>query len=399
MQISDYIKINAYKRPNGDVGIRNKILIVAVDECCEGISRSIERHFLSKLFHDIVLLTNSYTCMLGGNEESYNQMIAVAENPNVAAVLIVAMGCGSISPEKIAQIIIKNTEKPVKTLICQKQKGTRKTIEYGIDIINKMQTQIEKLEREELPLSELRFGVKCGGSDASSGMASNPSVGMAIDRLIEHGATAIGGELFELLGCEDIIVKRAVNSTIEEKIKLLISNEHKRWSLGNLEAMSIGNCIGGISTIEEKSLGALAKMGTKPIEDVLTISKDIIEKPQKAGFYLSETTMLCGGAGVNFASLGVHIILWTSGGASFENPLIPVIRISANEYLYNEDMDINACGIMQGTKTIEQVSTEIINKVIQIANGEKTAIEGLGYSTMTLYQKDQRIEDIIKNHL
>ncbi len=386
------MKIKAYKRANGSVGIRNKYLVIAVDECCEGISRSIER-----ACDDVVVLTNTYTCMLGGNEETFNQLIAVGEHPNVAGVLILAMGCGSIDVMQVAKPIADTCKKPVESLVCQENQGTKKTIEKGIALIKKMQEETKNIQREDIDISELIVGVKCGGSDTSSGMASNPAVGKAVDALVDLNAIAIGGELFELLGCEESIAKRAVNKDVADKIMTLIDNECKRWSVEGtaVETMSVGNSVGGLTTIEEKSLGALYKMGTKPIQDILQINDQFIDKPKKKGFYLSEVSMLCGGAGVNFASLGTHIILWTSGAAGFNNPLVPVIRVSGNPDLYNDDMDIDARGIMQGTAGLEEISNAIIKKIVQVASGEKTAIEGYGEASMSLYQKDQRVEKLL----
>lgn len=380
-----------YRREDGQIGIRNKILIISVDECCDGIARKI-----GETSENTVILTNWYTCMLGGNEETFNQMIAVGKSPNVAGVLVLAMGCGSIPPESIVNPI-EATGKKVKYLVCQKEGGTRKTIEKGKEIVKEMDNYIENLVPEKFPLSKLVVGVKCGGSDTSSGIASNPSVGKMVDTLVEMGGTCIGGELFELIGCEKVLTKRAVNDKVKEKILTLIDNEKKRWSVEgtDLETMSIGNSVGGLTTIEEKSLGALHKMGHKPIEDVLQINKDFIDRPTKPGFYLSEVTMLCGGAGVNYAALGAHIIVWTSGAAGFNNPIVPVIRVSGNSELINDDIDVNVSGIMSGEMGVDEGGRLIVEKIAKVANGEKTNLEDIGSSTLTLYQKDQRVENLV----
>lgn len=380
-----------YRREDGQIGIRNKILIISVDECCDGIARKI-----GETSENTVILTNWYTCMLGGNEETFNQMIAVGKSPNVAGVLVLAMGCGSIPPESIVNPI-EATGKKVKYLVCQKEGGTRKTIEKGKEIVKEMDNYIENLVPEKFPLSKLVVGVKCGGSDTSSGIASNPSVGKMVDTLVEMGGTCIGGELFELIGCEKVLTKRAVNDKVKEKILTLIDNEKKRWSVEgtDLETMSIGNSVGGLTTIEEKSLGALHKMGHKPIEDVLQINKDFIDRPTKPGFYLSEVTMLCGGAGVNYAALGAHIIVWTSGAAGFNNPIVPVIRVSGNSELINDDIDVNVSGIMSGEMGVDEGGRLIVEKIAKVANGEKTNLEDTGSSTLTLYQKDQRVENLV----
>ena len=380
-----------YKRADGQIGIRNKILIISVDECCEGIARKIGENN-----DNVVILTNWYTCMLGGNEETFNQLVAVGKNPNVSSVLVLAMGCGSIPPESIVDTI-KATGKKAEFLICQKEGGTKKTIEKGKKIIKEMEEYIVTLKPESFPISELIVGVKCGGSDTSSGIASNPSVGKMVDTLVDMNGTCIGGELFELIGCEKILTKRAKNEKVKEKILTLIDNEKKRWSVKgtDLETMSIGNSVGGLTTIEEKSLGALHKMGHREIKDVLQINKDFIDKPTEHGFYLSETTMLCGGAGINFASFGAHIIVWTSGAAGFNNPIVPVIRVSGNSELINDDIDIDVTGIMEGKMKIEEGARLILDKIVKVASGEKTNLEDIGSSTLTLYQKDQRVENLV----
>lgn len=386
------MEFNGYLRPDGQVGIRNKLLIICVDECCDGIARNI-----AKSFDDAVILTNWLTCMLGGNEESLNQMIANAKNPNVAGALILAMGCGSILTSQLTDEI-KKTGKPVEAVTCQDVGGTRKTVAQGIEKVSRLQRYADGLKKERFPISRLIVGIKCGGSDTSSGIASNPSVGAATDKLIDLGGTCIGGELFELQGCQDILNARSSSPKIAKKINRLIENERARWSVEgvDVETMSIGNSIGGITTIEEKSLGALHKFGTKKIIDILEINHKYIETPKKPGFYLSEATMLCGGAGVNFASYGADMILWTSGAAGFDNPLVPVIRVSGNEDLINDDIDVDATGIMNGRDTIDVVSDKIIEKLLEIANGAKTKIEGIGSSSLTLYQKDQRLEKFLK---
>ncbi len=387
----DAMEFMGYARPDGSVGIRNKILIIAVDECCEGIARGIARHSAAA-----VVLTNWYTCMLGGNEETFNQMVAVGKNPNVAAVMVIAMGCGSILPSQVGDEIAL-TGKPVVCMTCEQLRGTRNTIAYGVERLKEFEAEISSMKREKFPMSKLVVGVKCGGSDTSSGIASNPSAGAALDRLTDMGAVGIGGELFELQGCEEILSERAVSPEVAQKIITLIGRERDRWSVkgADVETMSIGNCVGGLTTIEEKSLGALHKMGSRPIQDVLQINKDFIDRPDRPGFYLSEATMLCGGAGVNYASLGAHMILWTSGAAGFQNALVPVILISGNSELINDDIDIDASAVMDGTAGVEDIARQIVDTVRRVADGEPARIEGIGDSTMTLYQKDQRVESLL----
>ncbi len=383
------MKFKGYKRSDGQVGIRNKTLIIAVDECCEGIAQNI-----AKNSDDAVVLTNALTCMLGGNEETYNQLVAVAQNPNVANVIIIAMGCGSIDPNVLMKDI--GDCKNIEIIVSQKCKGTRNAINIGTKILEKFRSEADKLPLYEGSFSDLVVGIKCGGSDTSSGLCANPAVGKVSDIIVENDGITIGGELFELIGCEESLKKRCSNK-VSEKIDRLIDNEKKRYSVDGveIETMSIGNGIGGLTTIEEKALGALYKFGTKKIEDILEINHQKIDKPQKPGLYLSETTMLCGGSNVNFASLGAQVILWTTASAGVSNPLVPVITVSGNEMVINEDIDIDASKIITGGDSIDSVSMRIIDKLEKVCSGENTSIEGLGSVTMTLYQKDRRTEKLL----
>ena len=380
-----------YPRADGSFGIRNLILIMAVDECAEGIARAI-----SEKTPNSVVVTNYNTCMYGGNEEMIATMTYSACNPNVAGALVIAMGCGSIDPEIVAGPV-RESGRMAETLTCIKEKGTRSTIKQGIEKARVLAEAAQACKRVDAPIEKLFIGIKCGGSDTSSGIASNPSVGRAADKLVDMGASAVAGELLELLGCEDILRNRAVSPEVAEQIERLISEEEKRWHVEGteVETMSIGNSIGGLTTLEEKSLGALGKTGSRPIQDVLRINAQLRDKRQKPGMYLSETTMLCGGAGMHFATLGCQLILWTTGGAGFNNPIVPVIRVSGNHNLINEDIDIDATGIMRGEDSIEAVSECILEKVESVASGEKTAIEEVGFSYCTLYQKDQRLEKML----
>ena len=309
-------------------------------------------------------------------------MIAVGQNPNVGGVLVVAMGCGSILPSQIADPL-KAAGQAVDTLTCQQAGGTRATVELGIDKVRALKALADQHPRVEFPIGRLVVGVKCGGSDTSSGIASNPSVGAAIDKLVDMGATCIGGELFELQGCEVLLAKRAASPQVTAKIEKLISNERRRWS------------VGGLTTIEEKSMGALHKMGSRKIEDVLEINKYGVDSPDHPGFYLSEASMLCGAAGVNYTAMGAHIILWTSGAAGFNNPIIPVIRISGNKDMINADIDVDATGVMEGACGVGDVADRIVQAILETASGKATAIEGIGEATLTLYQKDQRVESLL----
>jgi altronate dehydratase large subunit len=380
-----------YKRADGQVGIRNHILIIAIDECAEGIAQAI-RHKVP----ECVTVTNHYTCMYGGNEEMVNTMVQSALNPNVAGVLVLNMGCGSIDPELITGPI-KAQGKPVFNLSIIKSNGTRKTIKEGIALARELVRLADEVKPEATPISQLIVGIKCGGSDTSSGIASNPSVGIAADKLVDMGATCIAGELIELITCEPILRERAVSPEVADKIERLIHEEEQRWHIEgtDVETMSIGNSVGGLTTLEEKALGALHKTGSRPIQDVLQINHKGIGRPDKPGFYLSEATHLCGGSGMHFAALGAQVILWTTGGAGFNNPIVPVVRVSGNASQITDDIDVDVSGIMSASQSVTEGGEAVLDCLLEVVKGEKTAIEDIGFAFCSLYQKDQRLEKLI----
>ncbi|NHH99717.1 MULTISPECIES: UxaA family hydrolase [Oceanimonas] len=384
-------EFQGYRRPNGQVGIRNHILIIAIDECAEGIAQAVRQQV-----SECVIVTNHYTCMYAGNEELVNIMTGAALNPNVAGVLLLNMGCGSIDPTLIATPI-EQAGKPVRRLSIIRNKGTRQSIRDGVALAKELVALAATIPIAPVALSELLVGVKCGGSDTSSGIASNPAVGRAVDALVDAGASCVAGELIELIGCESILRQRAVSPAVADKLERLIQEEEQRWHVPGteVETMSIGNSVGGLTTLEEKALGALHKTGTRPIQDVLRITPQGIETPKAPGMYLSETTHLCGGSGMHFAALGTQVILWTTGGAGFSNPIVPVIRVSGNALLITEDIDVDVSGIMSATQSVEQAAGDVLDCLGRVIDGEQTAIEEVGFAYCSLYQKDQRLETLI----
>lgn len=380
------------KRKDGQIGIRNKILVVSVDECCFGIANKI-----ANSIEDSALVVNHYTCMYGGNEEMVESIKAICKNPNIYAVILISMGCGSINAKRIADEI-QSTGKSTTYFEVFSSGGTLKTIEMGKEIAAEYWVASKKEVRELCDISELVIGVKCGGSDMSSGLASNPSVGNAVDMLIEMGATVVVGELFEILGCEEQLFERCENDEIKNKLDRLTKEEIQRWSVEGVEVetMSVGNYAYGLSTIEEKSHGALSKSGTKPICGVLEFNKNGYERPEKPGLYFSDVSMVCGGAGAHFSAIGAQAIIWTTGAAGFNTDVVPTIKVSGNVDLFNADQDIDATEVMNGTKGSEEVGSEIIDYLLNVASGQKTKVEDSGASFLILHQKDQKLESLLK---
>ena len=394
--MAEQITFKGYVRPDGSVGIRNRLLIIGVDECIDGVCRAVA----TECGTEAVVLTNFVTCMLGGNEELVHNLVGVGKNPNIGAVLVVAMGCGSILPEDIAAMIAESG-KPCRAMRVIDQGGSRRAIAHGQALAKELHAIMSRDKRSDAPVSKLIVGVKCGGSDASSGLASNPVAGYAADRLLAAGGTVIGGEIIELIGGEKFMLERCASPDVREKLARIIRAEEARWSVPGVETeiMSVGNSVGGLTTIEEKTLGALHKYGTHPVEGVLEFNKHGIERPTRPGFYLSEASHLCGAAGTHFAAMGAQMIMWTSGGAGFDNQIVPVLRISGNPELFTEDQDIDARGIMEGRSTCAEIGERMFARLLEVAAGSATNIEGLAYSYSSIYQKDQRLEKYLESQV
>ncbi|MCR4442314.1 MAG: UxaA family hydrolase [Peptococcaceae bacterium] len=381
-----------YQRPDGSVGVRNIVLIMAVTDCVEGVARKI-----SEKIRDSVVVTQNHGCLVVGNEQVIHNMVGVAENPNVAAVLLLGMGCESLRPEILAERISKSG-KPVEVLSCTREGGTIRLIEKGIKVAAGMRAEADKLVRQNAEVSELIVAVKCGGSDTSSGIAANPSVGAAVDRLVAAGGRVIFSEPIEAIGGEEELCKRAVNKKVAEQIRELVLSEDKRFNVhgAKMEFMCKGNILGGLTTIEEKSFGSLHKTGSAQLAGVLRNDQLILEKPGQSGVYLQEGTHYDAMTAAHFVAAGAQIIVFTTGvGAGFSNIISPTIRVCGNSQVIDKvsaDIDIDASNIMRGKESIEKVGERIFREIIEVASGKKTKIEDYGYSSFVFYRKDPRLE-------
>jgi altronate dehydratase large subunit len=392
------MEFKGYIREDGSVGVRNFYLLLGVCDAVEGIVKGIAREF-----NDVITVTSAHGCPAAGNEQVINNMAGLANNPNVVGVLIIGIGCEGVKPEMIVDLI--DTKKPVEILEVVDEKGTRNTIERGIGIIRGMKKAFGQPKRESVDIGKLVVGVKCGGSDTTSGIAANSSVGAAVDKLVDLGATVLFTEPIECIGGEAELMARAVNPTVANQIKETVSLEQKRWTVPGTEVefMCIGNIMGGLSTIEEKSLGAIHKSGSRPIQGVLEYSDRVLERPKKNGLYLQDGTMLFSHCLTHLAAAGCQLLIFTTGiGAAVSSQLLPTIRVCGNPDSYKkmiDDMDINAGTIVEGSESINGVGERIVARLIRVAEGEKTKIEDVGYAGFAIYKKDPRLEYFIQQYM
>jgi altronate dehydratase large subunit len=389
------MKFKGYERPDGSVGVRNIILVIAVADCSEPVARMI-----AKDIQGAVPITQHYGCIPG--EMIANTLIGVAQNPNVAAILLVGMGCEGMPANALAKII-KKSGKPVEWISIQKSGGTHNTVEKGKALLKTMSKQVFELKRTEFDASRLIVGVKCGGSDTTSGLAGNPAVGAFVDILIDAGGSAIMSEPIEAVGAEEPLAKRAANEEVRKKIYAMIGNEEKRWSVprAQMEFMCKGNVDGGLTTIEEKSLGAIHKSGSRTIRGVLENSNFLLEKvPEGGGLYLQDGTHMEPMTMSFMAAAGAQIVIFVTGcGGTFGHAIVPMIKVTGNPETYrrmSQDMDINAGTIITGEESIESVGKRIFDEVIQVASGRLTSGETFGYFNFSVYRRDPRLEALLE---
>ena len=392
------MEFNGYIREDGSVGVRNLYLILGVCDAVEGIV-----HNISKKFDDVITVTSEHGCPAAGNEQVVNNMAGLANNANIVGVLIIGVGCEGVRPEMVVEKI--DTKKPVEIIEVVEERGTKNAIQKGIEIIGNMKKDFGNPDRAPADISKLKIAVKCGGSDTTSGIAANTSVGAAVDKLVDMGAAAIFTEPIECIGGERELIERAANKQVAKDLEYTIAMEQKRWTVPGTEVefMCIGNVQGGLSTIEEKSLGAIHKSGTRPIQGVLEYSDEMLERPEKGGVYLQDGTMLFSHCITHLAAAGCQLMLFTTGiGAGVNSQLMPTLRVCGNPSSFahmEEDMDINAGTVISEGESIDAVGDRIVEKLIQVAGGEETKLEGIGYSGFAIYRRDPRLEYFIRKSL
>jgi len=378
-------ELKAYVRPNGKVGVRNHVIVLPTVVCSLFTARKIVN-----MFPQAVCIENQHgCCQIGPDLELTTKvLINTAKNPNVAAVLVVALGCESVPYNRVVKEIEK-TGKPV-DLVVIREEGEIKAIEKGTRILRNLIEYANSLKREKRDISELTVGIECGGSDWTSAIVANPVVGYVADKLIDLGATVIFSETTELIGAEHILAKRAVNTEVAEKLlKVVREVEEKAKNIGvdiRGGQPTRGNIEGGITTIEEKSLGAIYKAGTKPLKGVL----DYAEIPRGKGLYFMHTPGQDIESVTGMVAGGAQLILFTTGlGTPTGNPIAPVIKVTGNPWTYEkmrENIDINAGSIILGEKTINEVGEEVFKKLVRVANGEFTKSEILGHREFGIYK-------------
>jgi altronate dehydratase large subunit len=389
--MSEKVEIKGYLRSDGRKGIRNIIVVAYLVECAHHVAREIAYPYRAEEVH----LIGFRGCF--PNEYAFNMMKQLCTHPNVGAVLLVSLGCESFDRVEL-QSAINASQRPLETLVIQQQGGSVKSIEEGRSWVEKTMDVIDNARQVRMGVDELIVGTTCGGSDATSGITANPATGKCFDFLVQQHATAIFEEGGELIGCEQIMADRAATPEVAQEILKVMEKTARYYTIMGHGSFSPGNAEGGLSTQEEKSMGAYSKSGDSPISGIIKPG----EVPSHGGLYfldiVPEGEVRFGFPNDNdtaeiaeLIACGSHLILFTTGrGSVVGSAISPVIKICANPETYHRmqgDMDIDAGRILDKRATLDEVGEEIIEKVVSTANGERTVSEALGHQEFILDYK------------
>jgi altronate dehydratase large subunit len=385
------LPLQGFLRSDGRKGIRNCIVVAYLVECAHHVAREIVDSFRGQPVH-LIGFGGCYP-----NAYADRMMNKLCTHPNVGGALLLSLGCESFNRHRLEENIAK-TGRPVSTVVIQQTGGTRKSIESGKAWVEQALKQSAEVPRVPLGVDELIVGTVCGGSDATSGISANPAVGRAFDMLVKQGAATIFEETGEMIGLEGVMSARAVTPELGRELKQSVEKAAYYYKQMGHASFAPGNAEGGLTTIEEKSIGAYCKSGDSPISGLIKPG----DVPRKGGLYLLDVVPdgepRFGFPNINdnaeiaeLIACGSHVILFTTGrGSVVGSAISPVIKICANPETYDrmrDDMDINAGKILRLEASVDQVGEEIYDKVLEVASGVQSCSESLGHQEFVLTYK------------
>ncbi len=371
--------MHGYLRSDGRKGIRNVTVVVYLVECAHHVAQEIAWPFRDRGVH-LIGFPGCYP-----NAYADRVMRRLATHPNVGAVLLVSLGCESFDRHGLAEEIAASG-RPVETLVIQQTGGTAKTIASGRDWVDRTVSALAATPRVAMAPGELVVATICGGSDATSGLTANPAVGRAIDLLVATGGTAIFEETGELVGCEHLMARRAATPELGQAIVASVEKAARYYEVFGHTSFAPGNAEGGLTTIEEKSLGAYCKSGGSTISGLIKPG----DLPPRGGLYLLDVVPdgeprfgfpnISDNAEIGeLVACGAHLTLFTTGrGSVVGSAVSPVIKVCANPHTYRrlaDDMDIDAGRILDGSTGLDEVGREIYDRILETADGRPTASE------------------------
>jgi altronate dehydratase large subunit len=385
------MNFQGYPRPDGKAGTRNYVLVIPSVGCSQSVARDIARGLKG-----VVYLPNILGCGQVGEDRTLvkKTLVGFGTHPNVFSVLIVGLGCEHLAAQEIQEAIVPGGKR-VEAIVIQDAGGSRKTTSLGKKLVKEMCEDAGKLDREPIPLNELLLGTECGGSDYTSGLASNPAVGAACDLLVSEGGTVILSETPELIGAEHLLAKRAKTPEMAKQLLEAVAWwEQRAMAAGeNIRKAnpSPGNIAGGITTLEEKSLGCIYKAGTSPLEEVIPYASH----PAKKGLIYMDTPAHDIEQLTGMVAGGAQIVLFTTGrGTPIGSPIAPVLKITGNRDTYlkmKDNMDIDVSRILEGKEKVSSAGKRIFEVVIKVASGKVTKAEKQGQRDFCIFKMNMNI--------
>jgi len=374
-----------YENVDGSVGVRSKVLILPTVICVNDVVSK-----LTSLVNGTSTALHTCGCtQLGVDYEiTYRTLLGTALNPNIFSVLVVGLGCEKVRANELANDIVRSG-KWVEVLEVQ-EVGYEGVLEKGVSILKKMVSESSRRSRRSYDLSNLVVGLECGGSDSTSSIAANPAVGYVSDKLVDLGATVVFAETPEVIGAEHLLVKRIKDEVSKKKLLRYVSWFENEMLESGLDIGGTnptpGNIAGGITTLEEKSLGAIIKSGSRVIEEVV----DYGERPKSKGVIFMNTPGYDIESVTGLVAGGSQIIIFTTGrGTPTGSPIAPVIKVTGNPETYRKlrsIIDVYVGTIVEGIETLEEAGERLFKEVIEVASGKLTASESLSHNEYSIWR-------------
>ena len=375
-----------YPRSNGRAGTRNYLAIIPTVFCANEVAMAIAKKYKSAR----PLLHHQGCAQLKPDSDRVTQtLISLGANPNVGAVLLVGLGCEGVSLQEVYQGLKERGQKVEKVLI-QGIGGMKKATKRGIELAAKLNQSLSRMKRKPVPASQLAMGIKCGSSDTTSGLVSNPAAGKASDLLLAQGGAVIFGETTEFIGAEHLLARRAVSGEVASKILHIVTRMEDRVKALGFDMRggnpTPGNIRGGLTTIEEKSLGAICKSGSMPIDGVLEYGESIPGR----GLYALDSPGKEAEIMTGLSAAGANIIVFSTGGGAPQGyPIVPVIKVAGNPAkvrVMKDHIDLDASGVLTGQTTLDEVGQKIYDALLAVGSGKKVKAETLKYDqTVEIY--------------
>ncbi|WP_225336386.1 UxaA family hydrolase [Halomicrobium urmianum] len=369
-------EFTGYRRDDGRIGVRNRVAVLPTSVTASPIAEAIAAEADASVRATPHQMGTSQPDR--AREQTERTLAGTGRNPNVGAALVVELGTETIAADDVADRIARSG-KPVETLSIRAAGGTRAAVDRGAEVAAALADEIEEARRETADASELVFAVECGGSDATSGIAANPAVGEACDRLVEDGGTACFSETPEFIGAEHILAGRCADDEVRERLLERVDVREDMAALMGVDMRgaqpSPGNQEGGLTTIEEKSLGAISKGGTTPVRGIVDYADDL---PVGGGLVLMDTPGYDVESVTGKVAGGAQVVAFTTGrGSTTGNPIAPVIKVTGNPGTWDEmanNMDVNASTVIEGD-SLSTVGERVYDALLSVADGKRTAAE------------------------